>query len=216
MHAGCSWPCLVAVTALVCAALLWSQPATGTVRGVCVDAVSGLPLADANVSLTLKDDAKDQGEAPPTADAENASAGPPLGWTQDSKEDKDVSLSGGSSAKPKTEWRTHTDAQGRFTLSRVRVGEYNVSASTSMHSSDDKHTVVVLEEQAAQITLPLKREESDPELLGHDPGLDARRGAPAPAARGADDARPAPLPGPSGRRRRFGPQALAAGPVHPR
>jgi len=150
---------LVAVTALVCAALLWSQPATGTVRGVCVDAVSGLPLANANVSLTLKDDAKDADDAPPAADAGNALAGPPLGWTQDSKEDKDVGLSGGPSA-PQTEWHTRADAQGRFTLPRVRVGEYNVSASTAMHSSDDKHTVVVLEGQPAQITLPLKREES--------------------------------------------------------
>jgi len=150
---------LVALTALICAALAWSQPPTGTVRGVCVDAVSGLPLANANVSLSLKDDAKDGEDAPPAADAENALAGPPLGWTQDSKEDKDVGLSGGPSA-PQTEWHARTDARGQFTLAHVRVGEYNVSASTSLHSSDDKHTVVVLEEQAAQITLPLKREES--------------------------------------------------------
>ena len=149
---------LVAVTALVCAALLWSQPATGTVRGVCVDAVSGLPLTDADVSLSLKDDARDDADAPPAADSETTLAGPPLGWTQDSKEDKDVGLSGGPSA-PQTEWHTRTDAQGRFMLSRVRVGEYTLSASTAMHSSDDKHSVVVLEEQAAQITLPLKREE---------------------------------------------------------
>ena len=151
---------LVALTALICAALAWSQPPTGTVRGVCVDAVSGLPLADADVSLSLKEDAKSDEDTPPNEDASaEALAGPPLGWTQGGKDDSKVGLSGGSSA-PQTDWHTRTDAQGRFTLAHVRVGEYTVSASTSRHSSDDTHTVVVLEEQAAQVTIPLKREES--------------------------------------------------------
>ena len=151
---------LVALTALVCAALAWSQPPTGTVRGVCVDSISGLPLADADVSLSLKEDMKGgEGAVQSVETTSEAVAGPPLGWTQDSKDDAEVGLSGGSSA-PRTEWRTHTDAQGRFTLAHVRVGEYAVSASTSLHSSDDTLTVVVLEEQVAQITIPLKRQES--------------------------------------------------------
>ena len=149
---------LVGLLALICIALIWSQPPTGTVRGVCVDAVSGLPLADADVSLSLKEDAKADEDTRST-DSEGADAGPPVGWTQDSKEDSAIGLSGGP-RDPQTEWHTHTDVQGRFTLSHVRVGEYTVSASTTRHSSDDSHTVVVLEEQAAQITLPLKREES--------------------------------------------------------
>ncbi len=151
---------LIALTALICAALAWSQPPTGTVRGVCVDSVSGLPLADADVSLSLKDDTKSGEDAVQDVETSmQAVAEPPLGWTQDSKDDAEVGPSGGSAA-PRTEWRTHTDAQGRFELAHVRVGEYAVSASTSLHSSDDTHTVVVLEEQAAQITIPLKRQES--------------------------------------------------------
>jgi len=151
---------LVALTALICAALAWSQPPTGTVRGVCVDAVSGLPLADADVSLSLKEDAKGGEDTPPDEDTTvETLAGPPPGWTQGSKDDSATGLSGGPRA-PQTDWHARTDAQGRFTLAHVRVGEYTVSASTSRHASDDTHTVVVLEEQAAQVTIPLKREES--------------------------------------------------------
>lgn len=136
-----------------------AQPPTGTVAGVCKDAATGAPLANVQINLTRHTDEDGNGNAPTDADRNalgNTTA--PAGWKQDSRDDGTTDAAGAPTT-PRDEFLARTDAGGRFTLKRVPPGEYNVyNVTSSGHHLDKTVSVVVSDNQTAQMTLPLERD----------------------------------------------------------
>jgi uncharacterized protein YfaS (alpha-2-macroglobulin family) len=159
---------VLAAGALICLSIS-SQPATGTVQGICRDAKTGQPIDQATVDVDLNQpddtdtnyDDEDQNSRLP-----DLFAGVPDGWTQGSQDDDDLDFSG-HEASNKTHWETETDSRGHFILRNVTTGNYTITASSSAHASGNI-PVAVSEGNSEPVTVTMT--ESKPSLTFDTPG----------------------------------------------
>lgn len=140
-------------------ALLSARPQVGAVTGRITDTETGQPISGAWVSLSLTEDSEGAGKPAqkqdlPVVEDPSGATTAPYGWAQGAASDgrDDMSLFTGKHSGLDAK----TDADGRFTISNVPVGHYELSGSADSYQyMQTSLPVEVVEEQTAQQDLKL-------------------------------------------------------------